>query len=135
MEMQRVTEALVAAKLSRNLERPRTETDGRFARAVRLAEADGTYRKRLETNYERQKDLRALARTFRTRRRAERDLRRRCPRHLGERTHTLSRHDHFAAAARGGGQITVGDDALARSDFVEIDDADLKSTQNALGHT
>ncbi|MGE3507810.1 MAG: tetratricopeptide repeat protein [Vicinamibacterales bacterium] len=52
MEMQRVTEALVAAKLSRNLERPRTETDGRFARAVRLAETRGTYRQRLETNYE-----------------------------------------------------------------------------------
>lgn len=52
MEMQRVTEALVAAKLSRNLERPRTETDGRFARAVRLAEADGTYRQHLEANYE-----------------------------------------------------------------------------------
>jgi hypothetical protein len=52
MEMQRVTEALVVAKLSRNLERPRTETDGRFARAIRLAEADGTYRQRLEANYE-----------------------------------------------------------------------------------
>ena len=52
MEMQPVTEALVAAKLSRNLERPRTETDGRFARAVRLAEADGTYGQRLEANYE-----------------------------------------------------------------------------------
>jgi len=53
MERQRVTEALVAAKLSRNLEWPRTETDGRFARAIRLAEADGTYRQRLEANYER----------------------------------------------------------------------------------
>jgi len=53
MELQRVTEALVAAKLSRNLERPRTETDGRFARAIRLAEADGSYRQRLEVNYER----------------------------------------------------------------------------------
>lgn len=53
MELQRVTEALVAAKLSRNLERPRTETDGRFARAIRLAEADGTYRQRLDANYER----------------------------------------------------------------------------------
>lgn len=53
MERQRVTEALVAAKLSRNLERPRIETDGRFARAIRLAEADGTYRQRLEANYER----------------------------------------------------------------------------------
>jgi len=52
MEMQRVTEALVAAKLSRNLERPRTETDGRFARAVRLAEQDGTYRQKLEAHYE-----------------------------------------------------------------------------------
>lgn len=52
MEMQRVTEALVAAKLSRNLERPRIETDGRFARAVRLAERDGTARQKLEANYE-----------------------------------------------------------------------------------
>lgn len=52
METQRVTESLVAAKLSRNLERPRTETDGRFARAIRLAEQDGTYRQKLETNYE-----------------------------------------------------------------------------------
>ena len=52
MEMQRVTEALVAAKLSRNLERPRIETDGRFARAVRLAEQDGTFRQKLEASYE-----------------------------------------------------------------------------------
>jgi hypothetical protein len=52
MEMQRVTEALVAAKLSRNLERPRTETDGRFARAVRLARQDGTHRQKLEVSYE-----------------------------------------------------------------------------------
>lgn len=52
MEMQRVTEALIAAKLSRNLERPRTETDGRFTRAVRLAERDGTFRQKLEANYE-----------------------------------------------------------------------------------
>jgi hypothetical protein len=52
MERQRVTEALVAAKLSRNLERPRTETDGRFLRAVRLADADGTYRQKLEAKYE-----------------------------------------------------------------------------------
>lgn len=53
MERQRVTEALVASRLSRNLERPRIETEGRFARAIRLAEADGTYRQRLEANYER----------------------------------------------------------------------------------
>ncbi|MDP2140588.1 MAG: tetratricopeptide repeat protein [Gammaproteobacteria bacterium] len=52
MEMQRVTEALIAAKLSRNLERPRTETDGRFLRAVRLAERDGTFRQKLAARYE-----------------------------------------------------------------------------------
>lgn len=52
MEQQRVTEALLAAKLSRNMERPRHETDGRFLRAVRLAEADGTYRQKLEAKYE-----------------------------------------------------------------------------------
>jgi hypothetical protein len=52
MERQRVTEALVAAKLSRNLERPRTETDGRFLRAIRLANADGSYRQKLEAQYE-----------------------------------------------------------------------------------
>lgn len=52
METQRVTEALLAAKLSRNLERPRFETDGRFARAVRLADSEGTSRQRLEIHYE-----------------------------------------------------------------------------------
>ncbi|MGE0175372.1 MAG: tetratricopeptide repeat protein [Oligoflexales bacterium] len=52
MEQQRVTEALLAATLSRNMERPRTETDGRFLRAIRLAEADGTYRQKLEVKYE-----------------------------------------------------------------------------------
>lgn len=52
MEGQRVTEALVTAKLSRNLERPRTETEGRFARAIRLADTHGTYRQRLEAEYE-----------------------------------------------------------------------------------
>ncbi|HZR03038.1 MAG TPA: hypothetical protein VFA81_07695, partial [Burkholderiales bacterium] len=52
MERQRVTEALVAAKLSRNLERPRTETDGRLLRAIRLADADGSYRQKLEARYE-----------------------------------------------------------------------------------
>lgn len=51
MERQRVTEALVAAKLSRNLERPRTETDGRFTRAIRLADENGSYRQKLETRY------------------------------------------------------------------------------------
>jgi hypothetical protein len=52
IKRQRVIEALVAAKLSRNLERPRVETDGRFARAVRLATKDGSYRQKLETQYE-----------------------------------------------------------------------------------
>jgi len=52
IERQRVTEALIAAKLSRNLEKPRVETDGRFARAIRLAEADGAYRQELEAKYE-----------------------------------------------------------------------------------
>lgn len=52
MEMQLASEALVAAKLSRNLERPRIETDGRFMRAVDLAEKYGTYRQKLEANYE-----------------------------------------------------------------------------------
>ena len=33
--------------------RARTETDGRFMRAIRFAEADGTYRQKLETQYER----------------------------------------------------------------------------------
>lgn len=52
MESQRVTEALVAAKLSRGLEQARVEIDGRFARAIRLADADGNYRQRLEARYE-----------------------------------------------------------------------------------
>ena len=52
MERQRVTEALVAAKLSRGLEQPRVEIDGRFARAIRLADADGNYSQRLEARYE-----------------------------------------------------------------------------------
>ena len=53
MERQQVTEALVAAKLSRYLELPRFETDGRFARAIRLAEAHGSERQQLEAKYER----------------------------------------------------------------------------------
>ncbi|MGX7742768.1 hypothetical protein [Rhodopseudomonas parapalustris] len=52
MERQRVSEALIAAKLSRGLERPRFETEGRFARAIRLANEDGTYRQKLEAQYE-----------------------------------------------------------------------------------
>ena len=52
IERQRAAEALVAAKLSRSLERPRVETDGRFQRATRLAEEHGSYRQKLEAHYE-----------------------------------------------------------------------------------
>lgn len=52
LEGQRVTEALVAAKLSRNMERPRHETDGRFQRAIRLAEQNGSYYQKLRAKYE-----------------------------------------------------------------------------------
>jgi hypothetical protein len=52
MERQGVIEALLAAKLSRSLERPRVETDGRFQRAIRLADAHGTDRQKLEVRYE-----------------------------------------------------------------------------------
>ena len=41
IERQRAAAALVAGKLSRSLERPRVETDGRFQRAIRLAAAHG----------------------------------------------------------------------------------------------
>lgn len=47
-----VSEALRVAKLSRGLERPRNETDGRFARAIRLAKKYGTERQHLVANYE-----------------------------------------------------------------------------------
>lgn len=52
MPMHRATEALVAAKLSRGLEQPRTDVDGRFLRAIRLADDGGTQRQRLEARYE-----------------------------------------------------------------------------------
>lgn len=52
MAMHRATEALVAAKLSRSLGLPRTEVDGRFLRAVRLADDGGTRRQKLEARYE-----------------------------------------------------------------------------------
>src|SRR3546814_18383855 len=53
MESQRTTDALRAAKLSRELERPRIETDGRFHRAIRLADDRSLFRQRLEARYER----------------------------------------------------------------------------------
>lgn len=52
MEMQRATEALVAAKLARGLELPRTDVDGQFSRAVRLADDGGTKRQQLTARYE-----------------------------------------------------------------------------------
>lgn len=52
MTRQMVVESLLAAKLSRNLERPRFETEGRFVRAVRVADAHGSHRQRLEARYE-----------------------------------------------------------------------------------
>jgi hypothetical protein len=52
MEMHRATEALVAAKLARSLELPRVEVEGRFLRAIRLADDGGTYRQQMEARYE-----------------------------------------------------------------------------------
>lgn len=52
MEMQRATEALVAAKLARELELPRADVDGRLLRAVRLADDGGTFRQQLTARYE-----------------------------------------------------------------------------------
>lgn len=52
MEMQRVAEALVAAKLSRELELARTDVDGKFSRAIRLADESGTQRQQLTARYE-----------------------------------------------------------------------------------
>ena len=52
MEMQRATEALVAAKLARELELPRTDVEGRLIRAVRLADDGGTQRQQLTARYE-----------------------------------------------------------------------------------
>lgn len=52
MEMQRATEALVAAKLARELELPRADIDGKFIRAIRLADDGGTQRQQLTARYE-----------------------------------------------------------------------------------
>ncbi len=49
---QRVEDALVAAKLSRGLEKPRFETDGRYERAIALAKKDGIGRQELRATYE-----------------------------------------------------------------------------------
>lgn len=52
MERQLVTEAMLAAQLSRNLELPRHETEGRHARAIRLAKRYGTARHHLEARHD-----------------------------------------------------------------------------------
>lgn len=52
MEMQRATEALVAAKLARELELPRADVDGKLLRAVRLADDGGTNRQQVTARYE-----------------------------------------------------------------------------------
>jgi hypothetical protein len=52
MERQLVTEAMVAAQLSRNLELPRHETDGRHLRAIRLARKHGSTRQLLEARHD-----------------------------------------------------------------------------------
>jgi hypothetical protein len=52
LEMQRASEALVAAKLARGLELPRADVDGRLLRAVRLADDGGTHRQQLTARYE-----------------------------------------------------------------------------------
>jgi len=51
METQQAAEALLAAKLSRSIELPRIETEGRFERAIRLADAGGTERQQFEARY------------------------------------------------------------------------------------
>ena len=52
IENQKVTEAIVCAKLARELEYSRIEIDGRFERAKRLANRFGTHRQQLEVEYE-----------------------------------------------------------------------------------
>lgn len=52
IEFQMVSEALVAAQVSRNLEQPRVDVDGRFERARRLARRYGSHRQRLKVEYE-----------------------------------------------------------------------------------
>lgn len=52
MERQLVTESMVAAQLSRNLELPRHETEGRHLRAIRLAAKHGSARQQLEAQYD-----------------------------------------------------------------------------------
>jgi hypothetical protein len=52
MERQLVTESMIAAQLSRNLELPRHETEGRHLRAIRLAAKHGSARQQLEARHD-----------------------------------------------------------------------------------
>ncbi|MBD3157811.1 MAG: tetratricopeptide repeat protein, partial [Candidatus Lokiarchaeota archaeon] len=52
MEFHKVTDLLLTARLSRNLELPRTETDGRFERVIRFAESKGTLHQQIKARYE-----------------------------------------------------------------------------------
>lgn len=52
IERQMVTEAMVAAQLSRSADCPRHETDGRHARAIRLAKRYGTERQQIEARHD-----------------------------------------------------------------------------------
>lgn len=52
LEIQRATEALVAAKLARGMELPRADVDGKLFRAIRLADDGGTHRQQLTARYE-----------------------------------------------------------------------------------
>ncbi len=52
VEYQLVEDCLQSALLSRNLERPRIETEGRFLRAERMADAVGTPKQRLRIAYD-----------------------------------------------------------------------------------
>lgn len=52
IEYQLVEDCIEAAKLSRELELPRIEVDGRFARAERVAEQYGTHRQKLQCAYD-----------------------------------------------------------------------------------
>ena len=47
-----VDDVIEAAKLARNLERPRSEIEGRFHRAKRLAQKYGSPRQKIEANYQ-----------------------------------------------------------------------------------
>ncbi|MEG2802632.1 tetratricopeptide repeat protein [Stenotrophomonas sp.] len=52
MPMQRAADALVAAKLARGVELHRTDVEGRFLRAIRLADDGGLHRQKLVARYE-----------------------------------------------------------------------------------